>query len=174
MASSGIKGVILDSIFSPGSVAIAGFGEGDMGQVFLDILPNAGFKGKVYLLDPKGGEISGLEAYTDIRDVLESVDYVISCMAPPLVPQLIKDCAAKGVKVISILGAGFSERGSTQCQLLEEEVQRLADASGLRIFGPGGLGVYCPAAGLSFAFDLPKESGWTASSVRTLAEMPSI
>ena len=152
----------LDSIFNPTSVAIAGVAPGNAGQAFLDSLLHSGFKGKVYLLNPKGGEISGLKVYANIKDVPEPVDYVISCIPASLLPQLIKDCAAKGVKVISPYTAGFSESGTSEGKQLEIEVCRLAQAGGIRILGPNCLGVYSPKVGLSFTSDFPKESGRVA------------
>jgi len=152
----------LDSIFNPTSVAIAGVAPGNAGQAFLDSLLDSGFKGKVYPLNPRSGEISGLKVYANIKDVPEPVDYVICCIPARLVPQLIKDCAAKGVKTVSLYTAGFSESGSSEGKQLEIEVCRLAQAGGLRILGPNCLGVYCPEAGLSFASDFPRESGQVA------------
>src|SRR4030042_333756 len=145
----------LDSIFNPKSVAIAGVSAGNRGQMLLNNLLGYGFSGKVYPLNPKGGEISGLKIYANIRDIPEPVDYAISCIPAPLVPQLIKDCAAKGAKVVSLYTAGFSESGTKEGRELEIELRHLAHAGGPRIIGPNCLGVYCPKAGLSFASDFP-------------------
>jgi len=152
----------LESIFNPTSVAIAGVAPGNLGQAFLDSLLDSGFQGRVYPLNPKGGEVSGVKVYANIKDVPEPVDYVICCIPAPAVPQLIKDCAAKGVKVVSIYTAGFSESGSREGKQLEIEVCHLAQASGIRILGPNCLGVYHPEVGLSYASDFPKERGEVA------------
>jgi len=150
---------ILDSIFNPTSVAIAGVAPGNLGQAFLDSLLDSGFQGKVYPLNPKGGEVSGAKVYANIKDVPEPVDYVVCCIPAHAVPQLIKDCAAKGVKAVSIYTAGFSESGSREGRRLETEIFRLAQAGGIRILGPNCLGVYRPEVGLSYASDFPKERG---------------
>jgi len=152
----------LESIFNPASVAIAGVAPGNIGQAFLDSLLHSGFGGKIYPLNPKGGEISGLKVYANIKDVPGPVDYVICCIPAHAVPQLIKDCAAKGVKVVSLYTAGFSESGTREGKQLETEIFRLAQAGGIRILGPNCLGVYHPEVGLSYASDFPKESGGVA------------
>jgi acyl-CoA synthetase (NDP forming) len=157
----------LESILNPTSVAIAGVATGNLGQAFLDCLLGSGFKGKVYPLNPKGGEISGVQVYANIKDVPEPVDYVICCIPAHAVPQLIKDCAAKGVKVVSIYTAGFSESGSREGKQLETEILRLAQDGGIRILGPNCLGVYHPEVGLSYASDFPKERGKVALICQT-------
>ena len=148
-----------ESIFDAASVAIAGVSPGNTGQFFLDVLLQYGFSGIVYPLNPKGGEISGLRVYANIKDVPAPVDYVISCIPARFTAQLIKDCAAKGAKVVCVYTAGFSEGGSDEGRALEAEILRLARAGGLRIIGPNCIGVYCPKSGLAFAHDLPKKSG---------------
>jgi len=152
----------LESIFNPTSVAIAGVSPGKPGQLFLDSVLASGFKGKVYPLNPKGGEISGLKIYANVKDVPGPVDYLICCIPAPAVPQLIKDCAAKGVKAVAIFTAGFSESGTRGGKELELEISHLAQASGVRIIGPNCLGVYSPKVRLSFTSDFPEESGRVA------------
>ena len=152
----------LDSLFYPTSVAIAGASPGKPGQLFLDSVLASDFRGSVYPVNPRGGEVSGLTAYANIKDVPGTVDYVVCCIPAPAVPQLIRDCAAKGVKAVAIFTAGFSEIGTEEGKQLEAELSRLARATGVRIIGPNCLGVYTPRIGLSFTRDFPKESGQVA------------
>lgn len=152
----------LDSVFNAKSVAIAGVSTGSSGQRFLNNLLSYGFKGKVYPLNPKGGEISGLKVYANIRDIPEPIDYVISCIPAVSAPQLIEDCAVKGVKAVSFYTAGFSEIGSEEGRELETEICRLAHNGIPRIIGPNCIGVYSPKAGLSFSASFPKDSGRVA------------
>ena len=152
----------LDSVFCPASVAIAGASPGKSGQLFLDSVLVSGFKGKVYPLNSKGEDISGLPAYVNVKDVPGPVDYVVSCVPATAVPQLIRDCAAKDVKAVAIFTAGFSESGTEEGRKLEMEISRLARDTGVRVIGPNCLGVYSPKAGLSFTSDFPREAGKVA------------
>jgi len=152
----------LDSVFYPTSIAIAGASPGKSGQWFLESIRTSGFKGSIYAVNPKGIEVSGLLAYTNIKDIPGPVDYVICCIPAPAVPQLVKDCAAKGVKTISIYTSGFSEIGTEEGRQLEKEIARLARAAGIRIIGPNCLGVYSPKVGLTFASDFPRRVGKVA------------
>jgi len=157
----------LDYIFNPKSVAIAGVSSKQttlpgQGQRFLQTLLDYGFKGKIYPLNPKGGEIRGLRMYPNIKDVPEPVDYVISCIPALAAPNLIKDCVAKGVKVVHLFTAGFSEAGTEEGKQLENEICSLASKGGMRLLGPNSAGIYCPKTGLTTRTDFAKESGSVA------------
>jgi len=154
----------LDYIFNPKSVAIAGVSSKQTrllgsGQRYLRILLDYGFKGKLYPLNPKGGEIWGLKIYPNVKDIPDLVDYVISCIPSSAAPQLIKDCAAKGVKIIHLFTSGFAEAGTEEGIQLEREICSLAHQCGVRLIGPNCAGVYCPKGGLSTRPDFAKESG---------------
>ncbi len=161
----------LEPIFSPKSIAIAGVSTADVlsggnvfggGGMFLDALLRYGFPGKIYPLNPKGGEISGLKVYSSLAEIPEPVDYVICSVPAPVVPQLVSDCVAKKVKAISIFTSGFSETGSEQGKQIEKELCRVAQRGGVRLIGPNCMGIYCPKGGLAFAADFPKEAGSVA------------
>ena len=152
----------LDSAFHPTSVAVAGASPGKQGQLFVDSLLASGFKGDVYPINPRGEGLSDLKGYANVKDVPGPVDYVTCCIPRQAVPQLIRDCAAKGVKVISVFTAGFSESGTAEGRELEEEIARLARACGVRLVGPNCLGVYSPSVGLTYTADFPEEAGRVA------------
>jgi acyl-CoA synthetase (NDP forming) len=152
----------LGAAFNPSSVAIAGVGPVTAGKWYLESLLTSGFRGSIYPIHPNGGEASGLKVYTSIRDIPGSVDYVICCIPARLVPQLIRECADKRVKVVSLFTSGFSEAGTDEGRRLEAEIVRLAQAGGTRLIGPNCMGVYSPGSGLSFVTDFPREAGGVA------------
>lgn len=152
----------LDAVFNPSSVAIAGVGPITAGKWYLESLIKSGFKGSLYPVHPDGGEMSGLRIYTSVKDIPESVDYVICCIPARFVPQLIKECADKRVKVVSLFTSGFSETGTDDGRQLETEIVRLARVSGTRLIGPNCMGVYNPRIGFSFVTDFPREAGGVA------------
>jgi len=152
----------LDIAFNPRSVAVAGVGPETTGRLYVESLRRTGFAGEVYPLHPKGGEIDGLKVYAGLAQVPGPVDLVISCVPAHLVPQLLRDCSEKGVKVLSMFTSGFSELGTEEGRRLEAEIVRLARAGGVRLIGPNCMGIYCPAGGLSFVFDFPRDRGSVA------------
>ncbi len=153
----------LDRIFNPKSVAIVGVSTDktfdNIAGTYLRAVIRCNFRGRIYPVNPKGGATRGLPVYASVKDIPDSVDYVICCIRAALVPQLIKDCAAKGVKVVQFFTSGFSETGTEEGRRLEAEICDLAREGGIRLIGPNCMGVYCPKAGLSFTMDCPKESG---------------
>ncbi len=153
----------LEFVFNPKSVAIVGVSANasyqNIAGTYLRSLIDCGFRGEIYPVNPKGGEICGLKIYPNIKDIPGSVDYVICCIPAFSVPHLIRDCAVKGVKVVQFFTSGFSEIGTEDGRRLEVEVCNLARQGGIRLIGPNCMGVYSPKAGLSFAPDYPKESG---------------
>ena len=69
----------LNKMFKPDSVAVIGASNtpGKVGYIIIDNIISGGYNGKVYPINPKGGEIQGLKAYENIKDVPEKVDLVI-------------------------------------------------------------------------------------------------
>ena len=149
----------LDFVFKPKSVAVTGASPGKQGQMFLSCYINSGYKGKLYAINSRGEEVCGLKAHTSINELPEPVDFVMCCIPNTAVPQFVRDCGAKGVKVVCVFTAGFSEIGTEEGRRLELEVVRAALEAGVRIVGPNCLGPYTPSVGLSYTVDFPKESG---------------
>lgn len=156
----------LDRVFHPKSVAIAGVSTDEaaigIARNYLEAFLRYDFGGRVYPVNRKGGEIRGLRAYPSIKDIPDEVDYVVSCVPAASVPQLVKDCAAKGVKAVQFFTAGFSESDTAEGRRLEAEICDLAREGGVRLIGPNCVGIYCPAGKLSFAPHFPMESGEVA------------
>lgn len=153
----------LSNIFYPRSAAVVGVSNDPikvMGQIYLSSLLKAGFdRERLYPINPKGGEIQGLKIYPNVRAVPGPLDYVVSCISAQLTPQLMEDCAAKAVKIVSLFTAGFSETGAEEGRQLEAKLAQIARQRGVRIIGPNCMGIYCPSGRISFAHDFPQEKG---------------
>ena len=156
----------LDAIFNPGAIAIAGVSTQGRaselgGRGYLDAMIRCGFKGKLYPVNPKGGEVRGLTVYPGVKQIPGPVDYVVSAIPASGALQLMKDCAAKGVKAVHFFTSGFSELGKGDGIEVEREILAIAREHGIRVVGPNCMGVYCPGSGVSFLADLCSESGQT-------------
>ena len=76
-----------------------------------------------------------------------------------IVPKLVEDCIAKGVRTVHFFTAGFRETGDAEMADLEKQVVgRLTDA-GIRVFGPNCMGLYVPESKLAFMGGFPTEPG---------------
>ena len=152
----------LDDIFHPRSIAVVGASAGPLNihsQMFLDNLLHFEYAGKVYPVNPKFDQISGLKAYPSVRDIPGPVDLVTSLIPAAATPQLLKDCVAKKVKAVQLFTAGFDETGEQEGSKLQEELVRIARRGGVRIIGPNCVGIYCPESRISYAADFPREAG---------------
>lgn len=151
----------LDAIFHPRSIAVAGASPNPMnqGNKYLRQLKELGFPGALYAINPAIKEVLGVPCYPSLGDVPGAVDYVISCVPADVVPDLVQDCIAKGVKALNLYTGRFAETGLEERVALEGQVVAAARRGGMRIIGPNCMGLYYPKEKITFRFDFPKESG---------------
>ncbi|MBI2907865.1 MAG: CoA-binding protein [Chloroflexi bacterium] len=154
-------GLELDYLFHPGSIALAGASRdpAKRGNELIRGLLEAGYKGKIYPINPGAAEINGLPAYPSVSAVPGPVDYVISIVPVQAAKALAEECAAKGVKAIQFYTAGFSESGDPAMKKLEEEIVAIARGAGMRVIGPNCVGIYCPESGMVFHLGASREPG---------------
>lgn len=149
----------LAEVLHPRSIAVVGASNDGRGSQFFSTLLEFGFKGKVYPVNPKYSEILHYKAYPTVKDIPGTVDYVISAAPAPQIPHIMQDCVDKGVKVIHLYTARFSETGRQDAAELERRILRIAKEGGVRIIGPNCLGAYYPEMGMSFQPMFPRKSG---------------
>lgn len=150
----------LDRIFYPASVAIAGVSErsDSPGTLFLRSLLDMGYRGGLYPVNPRHGEIMGLPCYPDIASLPRVPDLVILSVPPAAVPSLVRECAAAGVEGCVINTAGFSESGNPEGKRLEEDILDACGGGRPRLVGPNCMGIYSSRGRLAlFAGMLPME-----------------
>ncbi len=132
----------LNKMFKPESVAVIGASNtpGKVGYIIVDNLINDGFEGKIYPVNPKGGEILGKQAYANIKDIPEKVDLAIITIPSVFVNESVKDCGEAGVENMVVITAGFKEVGEEGAKL-EAELTALGEKYGINIIGPNSLGI---------------------------------
>lgn len=153
----------LEFIFNPRSIAVAGVsakeGGGFGGGGFVSSLQEIGFRGPIFLIHPTAPAIRGLKCYPSLLDIPDDVDYVISSVNARLVPQLLEDCIAKGVRVLHLFTAGFTETGDAERAKMEQSVVARARGAGIRLIGPNCMGLYVPESRLAMMTGQIPESG---------------
>ncbi len=149
----------LDFLFHPRSIAVPGASTQAGPGSFVAAIQEMGFKGDLYPVNPKAGEINGLKSYPRLTDIPGHVDHVISSVPLRFVEGLMEECVAKGVKSVHFFTAGFSETGDEDAAALESRVLARAREAGIRVIGPNCMGLYYPKGGLSFMPFLPTEPG---------------
>ncbi len=142
----------LSIIFNARGIAVIGASPNirKVGGMVLDRLIKAGFKGRIYPVNPKYDEIGGLKAYPSVREVKEKIDIAVIAIPARNVIEVIDELGEKEVKVAIVLSAGFSESGNRE---LEEELLARARKNGVRIIGPNCAGISIPHMGLHASFE---------------------
>lgn len=142
----------IGTMFAPKSVALIGATErvGSIGCALAENLRD--FKGGVHFVTARRGEIFGRPTVASIRGVDEPVDLAVIATKAATVPQIVRDCAAAGVKGAVIISAGFKEIGE-RGHGLEAEITEARGA--MRIIGPNCVGIMLPHLGLNATFARP-------------------
>jgi len=155
----------LDTMFYPKSVAIVGASANPAswgGTSFLSRLQKLGFPGKLYPVNPKDTEILGLRAYPSVRSIPNPPDLAIIAVPASVVPQVLEDCIATGVKNVHIFSSGFAETGMEEGCRLDDEITEIIRRGDLRVVGPNCMGLYIPKSKLAYWGAEPTGSGHVA------------
>ena len=133
---------ILDKIMKPKSIAVIGAStkEHTIGSDIMKRLQEYKFKGEIYPVNPKGGIIEGLQAYTNVNEIKGEVDLAIIVVNAKFVLDTIDQCHTKGIKGLCVITAGFKETGKEGAEL-ERQLLEKVRAYGMRCVGPNCLGV---------------------------------
>ncbi len=145
-------------ILNPSSIAVIGASKNPqkVGYALLKNLEE--FEGKVFAVNPKYKEILGFKCFASVLDINDSVDCALIAVPARFVPDVVKQCAQKGVKLCVVISAGFGELGP-EGKKKEEQIKQIAASSGMRILGVNTLGYILPRRRLnaSFAKVMPSE-----------------
>jgi acetyltransferase len=138
-------------LFEPRAVAVIGAShdKNKLGYHVIDNIVSGGYTGRVYPINPRGGEICGRRVYKTIEDVEDEIDLVSIVVPAKFVYEAVKSCAQKGVKFASIITSGFAEVGNVE---EERKIVACARAHGMRIQGPNIFGIYSCVSSLNATF----------------------
>ncbi|MEJ0077750.1 MAG: acetate--CoA ligase family protein [Alphaproteobacteria bacterium] len=130
------------ALLSPRSVAIVGQSNnaGKASGRPLNFLRRAGFGGAVYSINARRETVLGERAYSSVAALPEVPDHAYILVPTAAVIEAVAECGKAGVKVATILAAGFSETGADGVAR-EQRLKDVAAETGIRIIGPSSLGV---------------------------------
>jgi len=132
----------IERIFNAKSVAVVGASRrpGSIGQAMVRNLILGDYWGQVYAVNPQAEAVSGLPAYSSVTDIPHDVDLAIIVVPADAVPDVVLDCAAKGVHGLVVISSGFAEQGPKGRQQ-QRKLLGLSRGYGLRLIGPNCLGI---------------------------------
>ncbi|MCU0311823.1 MAG: CoA-binding protein [Acidimicrobiales bacterium] len=131
------------ALFEPRGVVVAGASShpGKFGFVALHNILASGYAGTVTAINPQGGEVLGVELLRS-ADELEpgTVDLVVVCTPASANVELLRACAAKGVRAAFVASGGYAEAGP-EGRAAQDELTAVAAELGMLVAGPNGQGL---------------------------------
>ena len=137
----------LEHLLVPSAIALIGASDRahSVGAILTDNLVKGGFKGDIWLVNPKREAIGTARCYASIAALPNAPDLAVIATPPETVPDLIEELGRKGCRAAVVVTAGI--RGALRAAML-----KAAGRYVLRIQGPNCLGLMLPPLGLNASF----------------------
>jgi acetyltransferase len=134
--------MINDKLINPESIVVVG-GSDDLfkpgGKVLRNII-EGGFKGSLYVVNPKHVKVQGIQAWKSIEDIPSADLAILAISANLCLPAVEILLMNKGTRAFIIISAGFSEVGE-EGKRLENDIVKLITEAGGCLIGPNCIGV---------------------------------
>jgi len=143
----------LGALLNPASVVVVGASAkpGSFGGETLKNLQRFGYGGRLYAVNPKGGEIEGITAHTDVASLPEAPDLAILSVPVTALLGAIEECVTRGIRAGIAYAGGLRETGPDGARL-QQEIADYCARKGFVLNGPNGLGVVNLAESLVATF----------------------
>lgn len=138
------------ALFEPAGVVVAGASShpGKFGFVSLHNILAGGYEGPIFGTNRQSEEILGIQTVPSVGELpIGAVDLAFVCTPASANVQILRDCAAKGIRVAFISSAGYRDADSAG-RLAEDELIGEANKLGIMLIGPNGQGVVSTPARL--------------------------
>src|SRR5206468_2051832 len=131
----------IDRLLRPRSIALIGASSaaGSLGDCVLTNLEEAGYRGDLYLVNPRRPVIRGRQCAGSIDELPQGVDCAVLAVPGAAVLASLRACAALGFGSAIVFSAGFAE-GGKQGRAAQAELVRIAQQGEMLILGPNCLG----------------------------------
>jgi acetyl coenzyme A synthetase (ADP forming)-like protein len=147
-------------VLAPRSVAVIGASRqrGSIGAELFHNLVATGFRGAIYPVNPAASEIEGVAAHASVLDIPGELEMAVITVPAAAVLDVARQCAAKGVRALVVISAGFAEVGGEGTEL-QRSLFEICRHAGMRLVGPNCMGVINTAEAVNldatFAPDKP-------------------
>jgi len=154
MSTGGYQFPDLGPLVNPASVVLVGASERREsigGRAFVNLVEESDFRGELYLVNPARARIGGYSCWPSVAALPAVPDLAVVAVPAPAVLPVLRECAAKGIRFVILFTSGFGETGDAGREA-EAEMKAIAQASGMRIYGPNSPGLSNMNARLGFTF----------------------
>ncbi len=124
-------------MFAPRSIAIVGAGT-QYGAQILGNAVEAGYKGKIFPVDPGMEAAHGLRVYPDMAGLPESPELTVLAVAEDEAGDALRAVAARGCRAVVVPG-----------RVPADFARQATEAGNVRVLGPRSFGIAVPALGLN-------------------------
>ena len=145
----------LRALLEPRAVAVIGASRtpGKLGHAVVANLIRAGFTGRIFPINPAGGEIDGRACLRAIAELPDEVDCAMLVVPASETVAALQACAERGVRTAIIGASGFAETGTADGRKRQDDVEAIARRAGMRLLGPNTNGIYNTTARLSLGYN---------------------
>lgn len=144
-------------LLNPSSIVIIG-ASNDIRKPGGKILKNMidhGYRGQLYVVNPKVSEVQGVKSFPDIES-LPYADLAILAVPASMCPEIVNILAKdKQTRAFIIISAGFSEENAAGANL-EHEIVDILNETGSCLIGPNCIGVITTCYAGCFTLPIPK------------------
>lgn len=131
------------ALFEPRGVVVTGASThpGKFGFVALHNLLAAGYRGSVHATNLQRETVLGVRTVADVAELPDGeIDLAFVCTPASTNADILRACAAKGIRAAFVTSAGYGEAGD-EGRAAERELVALADQLGILLAGPNGQGL---------------------------------
>ncbi|MDR1683546.1 MAG: acetate--CoA ligase family protein [Candidatus Symbiothrix sp.] len=134
--------MINNELINPQSIVVVGGSNNTSkpGGNCVKNLLKGGYKGRLYVVNPKEEEVQGVKSYRHISEIPSTDLALIAIPAQACLEAVTILAKEKNVKAFVMFSAGFKEE-SAEGALLEQEICRIATEAGASLIGPNCIGI---------------------------------
>ena len=151
--------LLRQQIFSPRAVALIGASGDETKNTSRPqrYMRKYGYAGKLFPINPGRAEILGEKAYPDVTAVPDEIDHALIMVPAKHVAKALTQCVQKKIPVVTIYTDGFAEVGA-EGRAMQEELQRIAKAGGVRLVWPNCIGLFSSQTHLALSVNAVLEN----------------
>lgn len=162
----------LSRLFDPKSIAIVGASTAPEKPGYQMVKAFEKFPGRIYPVNPRGGNILGFDVFKSLSDIPEPVDLIAMVVPPHASADVLREAADCGAGAAFMVSGGFSETGGDG-QKLQAEILKICRDGGIRLLGPNTSGFMHPGRKLFCTF-LPAAADLKKGNIGIVAQSGGI
>ena len=162
----------LSRLFDPKSIAIVGASTAPEKPGYQMVRSFETFPGRIYPVNPRGGEIRGFKVYPSLSDIPEPVDLIAMVVPPQASADVLREAAACGAGAAFMVSGGFSETGGDGHKR-QAEILKICRDGDIRLLGPNTSGFMRPGKKLFCTF-LPAAADLKPGNIGIVAQSGGI